>query len=188
MRAASEDVREAAAQLVAAKNPVILAGGDVALLKLTELAGVPVVTTSTAQGVIPEVHPLAMGSAGFCGWKSANVMMAAPDFVLVLGSRLAEWGIAQRYVLIMPKFVHVDADPAVLGNFYFPLLSIVADTKAFIEAAVGAGREVYLVGSISKRFAASPPRRRRRWRVEWHEAVRVPGFVKKKNVGGGNHV
>lgn len=140
MTATPDDVRETAKQLLAAKNPVIIAGGGVArsnagaaLLKLAELAGVPVVTTSTAQGVIPEVHPLAMGSAGFCGWRSANEMVGAADFALVIGSRLADWGIAQGYITKLPKFVHVDADRAVLGSFYYPHLSIVADAKAFIE-------------------------------------------------------
>ena len=139
-RACGEDVRQAAAQLVAAKNPAILTGGGVArcrggaaLLKLAEMAGVPVITTSTGAGVFPETHALAMGSAGFCGWKSANDMLAAADFALVLGSRLADWGIAQGYITKMPRFVHVDADPAVLGSFYFPVLSIVADAKMFME-------------------------------------------------------
>lgn len=143
LHAANEDVREAAAQLVAAKNPVILAGGGVArcrgsepLLKLAEMAGVPVVTTSTGAGVFPETHSLAMGSAGFCGWKSANDMLAAADFVLVLGSRLSDWGIAQGYIVKMPKFVHVDTDPTVLGSFYFPLLSVVADAKTFMEQLI----------------------------------------------------
>lgn len=143
LQASSDDVREAAAQLVAARNPVILAGGGVArsgggaaLLKLAELAGVPVVTSSTGAGVFPETHALAMGSAGFCGWKSANDMLEAADFALVLGSRLSDWGIAQGYIVKMPKFVHVDTDPVVLGSFYFPQLPIVADAKTFVEQLI----------------------------------------------------
>lgn len=140
MRASSEDVKATAAKLLAAKNPVILAGGGVArsnggaaLVKVAEMAGVPVVTTTPGQGVIPDIHPLAMGTTGFCGWKSANDMLSAADFVLVLGSRLSDWGVAQGYIFKMPEFVHVDTDPATLGSFYFPVLAIVADAKAFLE-------------------------------------------------------
>lgn len=140
MRASNEDVKATAAKLLAAKNPVILAGGGVvrsnggaALVKVAEMAGVPVVTTTPGQGVIPEVHPLAMGATGFCGCKSANDVLSAADFVLVLGSRLSDWGVAQGYIFKMPEFVQVDTDQATLGSFYFPVLPIVADAKAFLE-------------------------------------------------------
>lgn len=63
-------------------------------------------------------------------------MLAAADFVLVLGSRLSDWGIAQGYIVKMPKFVRIDTDPAVLGTFYFPLLFVVADAKTFMEQLI----------------------------------------------------
>lgn len=140
VRASNEDVKATAAKLLAAKNPIILAGGGVArsnggdaLVKVAEMAGVPVVTTTPGQGVISDDHPLAMGSTGFCGWKSANDALSAADFVLVLGSRLSDWGVSQGYIFKMPEFVHVDTDPGTLGSFYFPVLSVVADAKTFLE-------------------------------------------------------
>ena len=63
---------------------------------------------------------------------SANDALSAADFVLVLGSRLSDWGVAQGYIFKMPEFVHVDTDQATLGSFYFPVLAIVADAKAFL--------------------------------------------------------
>ncbi len=140
MSAAHEDVLETARRLVAAKNPIIIAGGGVArakggeaLKQLAELAGIPIVTTSNGSGVVTEMHPLVMGMAGFCGWKSANKVIEQADFALVLGSRLSDWGIAQGYCVKLPEMVHVDADPGVPGSFYLTHLSIVADAKTFAE-------------------------------------------------------
>lgn len=142
--AAAEDVAETARKLVAAKNPVIIAGGGVArakggeaLKKLAELAGIPIVTTSNGSGVVSELHPLVLGMAGFCGWKSANKMIEGADFALVLGSRLSDWGIAQGYCVRLPQIVHVDADPGVPGSFYLTHLSIHADAKSFAEQLAG---------------------------------------------------
>ncbi|CAD5372761.1 Cyclohexane-1,2-dione hydrolase [Rubrivivax sp. A210] len=145
MGASVEDVKQAVALLLKARNPVIIAGGGVvrskggaALKQLAELAGVPIVTTSTAQGVVPEAHPLVLGPAGFCGWRCANDLLKEADLALVVGSRLADWGIAQGYINKLPNIIHVDADAAVIGSFYFPTLSIVADAKSFLEQMVDA--------------------------------------------------
>ncbi len=141
--AAYEDVMETARKLVAAKNPIIIAGGGVArakggaaLQKLAELAGIPIVTSSNGSGVVTELHPLVLGMAGFCGWKSANKLIDQADFALVLGSRLSDWGIAQGYCVRLPEIVHVDTDPGVPGSFYLTHLSIQADAKSFAEQLV----------------------------------------------------
>lgn len=144
MQASIEDIREAAKLLLAAKKPVIILGGGVArsegageaVRALIEMVGVPFVTTSTAQGVVSEAHPLAMGPAGMCGWRCANETLHDADFALVIGSRLADWGIAQGYQMKLPKIVHVDNDAAVIGSFYFPEVSIVSDAKLFAEQMV----------------------------------------------------
>lgn len=142
--ASIEDVMETARQLVAAKNPIIIAGGGVArakggdaLRQLAELAGIPIVTTSNGSGVVTELHPLVLGMAGFCGWKSANKLIDQADFALVLGSRLSDWGIAQGYCVRLPKIVHVDTDPGVPGSFYLTQMSIHADAKSFAQQLIG---------------------------------------------------
>lgn len=138
--AAEADVREAARLLVAAENPVFLVGGGVVLSEageelraLAELAGVPFVTTTTAQGVVSEDHPLSLGTAGFAGWQCANDTLAGADLVLVLGSRLADWGYAQGWQAeLTATMVQVDTDVQRLGDFYATQLSIVADVKTFV--------------------------------------------------------
>jgi acetolactate synthase-1/2/3 large subunit len=139
-RADPADVAEAAKQLLAAERPVIVVGGGAVISDagedvraLAELAGVPVVTTTTAQGILSEEHPLSLGTAGMAGWSCANETLAEADFALIIGSRLSDWGLAQGFTAKLPaRIVQVDSDPAQLGEFYFPRLPIVADAKAFV--------------------------------------------------------
>ena len=89
----AEMVAAAAAMLVRAEAPVILAGGGsrgagAELLALAERLGAPVVTTLNAKGVLDERHPLSLG---------ANLRLAAArnrardaDVLLVVGSKLGE--------------------------------------------------------------------------------------------------
>ncbi|MBA3783849.1 MAG: acetolactate synthase, partial [Nocardioides sp.] len=58
---------EAVGRLASAKRPVILAGGGskpaaIELVRLAELLGAPVVTTTNGKGVLPEDHRLALGA------------------------------------------------------------------------------------------------------------------------------
>ena len=154
--ASVDSVRKATEELLAAKRPIIVVGGGVArndggaaVQALAELAGIPFVTTTTAQGVISEEHPLSMGPVGMCGWRCANETLAEADFALVLGSRLADWGVAQGFIAKIPPMVQVDTDPAQLGRFYFSRLSIVADAGTF-------ARQLLEVLAHHKAFVAVP--------------------------------
>jgi acetolactate synthase I/II/III large subunit len=146
--APARDVEETARELLAARRPVIIAGGGVVIAeageevrRLAELAGVPFITTTTSQGVISEDHPLALGTAGMAGWQCANEALAEADFVLVLGSRLADWGQAQGWMAkLAGRIVQVDSDQSRLGGFYFPARAIVADAKSFADQLTEAVR------------------------------------------------
>ncbi|MFT3864172.1 MAG: thiamine pyrophosphate-binding protein [Solirubrobacterales bacterium] len=85
----------AAAALVGAKSPIIVAGNGVRigaafaeLRGLAEALRIPVVTTNGGKGVFPEDHELALGLIGSFGLEAANGELAAADVVLVVGSRL----------------------------------------------------------------------------------------------------
>ena len=66
-----DKVSKAADMLAQAENPVLLVGGGVlisgameGLKELAELLTIPVVTTFTGKGVLPDDHPLALGVVG----------------------------------------------------------------------------------------------------------------------------
>lgn len=96
---AEVDLVAAAAQVLAnAKNPAILAGGGsthaaAQLRTLAESLNAPVVTTMNGKGVLPESHPLAIGSE--LRLEAGRNVLNEADAVLVVGSKIGEaelWG------------------------------------------------------------------------------------------------
>lgn len=86
-------IAEAAALLAGAARPAILAGGGsrgaaAELRRLAEQLDAPVVTTLNAKGVLPETHPLAVGSA--LRLAAGRRLAQEADVLLVVGSKLGE--------------------------------------------------------------------------------------------------
>jgi acetolactate synthase-1/2/3 large subunit len=138
--AAQKVVDAISEMLVGARRPVLIIGGGAVrsgaadeVRELAELLGIPVTTTHTSQGILPESHPLALGTSGPIGWPCANQVVAAADVVLAVGTRMSDWGWAQSYAADLPaRLVHIDADPAQIGNFYIPDIGVVGDAKTVL--------------------------------------------------------
>jgi acetolactate synthase-1/2/3 large subunit len=88
-------VRKAAQMLLAAKNPLILAGQGVhyaeagaLLAALAELIPAPVATTNPGKSAIPESHPLSLGASTRSRPKMFTDFMAKADVVFAIGSSL----------------------------------------------------------------------------------------------------
>ena len=88
-------VKTAARMLLAAKNPLLLAGQGVLyaqasdrLAALAELIPAPVVTTNPGKSAIPESHPLALGASTRSRPKMFTEFMAKADLVFAIGSSL----------------------------------------------------------------------------------------------------
>ena len=94
--AEQRQVEAAAAALLAAQKPVLIAGNGVRiaqgydqLRRLAEAAGLPVATTAAGKGCFAETHPLALGVFGTFGTEAANACVGEADLVLVVGSKLS---------------------------------------------------------------------------------------------------
>jgi acetolactate synthase I/II/III large subunit len=135
--------------------PLIVAGGGVnrsgAAAKLrgfAEEAGLPVVTTITGQGALPDEHPLAIGVIGDNGFHPhAAKAVEEADLLIYLGSKLGSvvtsgWTFPSD--LPQRRIVQVDIDPAVLGNATRNELSICADIGMLLDAL--AARWPYALG------------------------------------------
>ena len=90
-----DTVRKAAQMLLAAKNPLILAGQGVhyaeagaLLAALAELIPAPVATTNPGKSAIPESHPLSLGASTRSRPKMFTDFMAKADVVFAIGSSL----------------------------------------------------------------------------------------------------
>ena len=115
-------VAAAATALLAAKQPVVIAGNGVriaqaydALATLAEAAGLPVVTTAAGKGVFAETHPLALGVFGTFGTEAANAAVTSADLILAIGTKLGPSDTAwENRDLLDPTrqtFIQIDIEP-----------------------------------------------------------------------------
>jgi len=104
---------------------------------LVDLAGVPVLATPRGKGIVPEFDPRYVMVTGLGGHEANlhHLERYAPEFVLVLGTRLGEPSSGWNRRLVPPGgLVHVDIDATVPGTvFEGPVLAIQADIEAFLD-------------------------------------------------------
>lgn len=94
-----------AALVLAAKRPVIVAGGGVhysgatgVLKTFAEAHNIPVTETQAGKSALPWDHPLNLGPIGVTGGEPANIVCAEADLVLGVGTRFQDfttgsWGL-----------------------------------------------------------------------------------------------
>ena len=139
-----EGVKKAAAYLIAAKRPVIIAGWGVALSRaaneLTELAQLlqaPVATSPKAKGIFPESHPLSLGVLGFAGNPVAREYIIENDVDVLLGvgtsfSEMMTGGWDER---LRPSnhLIHLDIDFGKIGRNYCTSVGLVGDARMTLK-------------------------------------------------------
>ena len=103
------------APLRAARRPVILAGiaalrcaAGAELVRLAELAGIPVVVSPMAKGVFPEDHPYFAGVLDMAGHRVVWDLLAGADLILAAGfdpvELISPWSVAT-------PVLHLDTTP-----------------------------------------------------------------------------
>ncbi|MFW6204380.1 MAG: acetolactate synthase large subunit [Actinomycetota bacterium] len=151
----AKQVREAARLIVDAKRPVIYVGGGVIrarawgeLRKLADLTGMPVVTTLTARGALPDSHPQHLGMPGMHGTVAAVTSLQKSDLIIALGARFDD-RVTGKLSTFAPDatVVHADIDPAEISKNRtadVPIVGdgreVIADLTAAVEAEHAAGR------------------------------------------------
>lgn len=132
------DAVEAIAALVAAAPRIVIyagqgtAGDPAALLRLAETLGAAVATTTSARGVVPEDHPLAVRCDGES--ERLNTLVARADLVLALGVKFSHNGAhGFRLTLDRDRLVHVDASTDVLNGHYPSRIAVACDVPAFVR-------------------------------------------------------
>ena len=137
-----------AGQLRDAQRPVLLAGGGTRnaaaqVRQLAERAGLPVVHTLMATGVLPPDHPQLLGITGFWGSPTANHVVSAADVILALGTRFPEtdsssWEPGVTFAVPPSRLIHVDLDPFEPGRNYPSFLAATADAALALDAVTAA--------------------------------------------------
>ncbi len=131
-------IEEAAGLLEAAKRPVIVAGGGAIassagpeILTLAEGLSIPVATSLTGKGVIPDSHPLSVGVVGSYSQGAANRIVSQADLVLFIGSHTGDQ-VTHGWTVPPPgtPVIQIDIDPRELGRSYPNRVPLLGDAKA----------------------------------------------------------
>ncbi len=134
-------IKRAARLIKDAKRPVILAGHGVIisraydeLKELAEKAQIPVITTLLGISSFPETHVLSVGMPGMHGVASASLALDRADLIISLGSRFDD-RVTGRVSSFAPKakIIHVDVDPAAIGQNVKTHLPIVGDVRRVLR-------------------------------------------------------
>lgn len=134
----NDSVSDALALLRPARRVVILAGqGAVAaagqVRQLAEQVGAAVLSTTSARGILPEDHPLAVPT-DLRGAGGVNELLAASDLTLALGIKFSHNGaLGFGLRLAQDRLIHVDASPETLGANYPARLLVRADVGPWLN-------------------------------------------------------
>ena len=133
--------------LMAAKRPVIIAGGGAKhsqaseqILRLATRLHAPVVTTISGQGILPDEHELALGVIGDNGFHPhAHRAVEEGDVLLYVGCKMGSVSTI-KWTLPSPgterKILQIDLDPELLGNNYRNHLSVAGDARLVLKDLV----------------------------------------------------
>ncbi len=155
------ELQRAAAALVAAERPLLIAGGGVRwslaeqqLAAFAEAHGIPVVETTAGRTSLPAHHPLNCGPIGVTGCTSANAMAADADVVLAVGTRMQDFTTGSWTVFGDESARIVGLNAARFDATKHMCLPLVADAReGLIE--LGAALDSYRAGADWTARAAS---------------------------------
>ena len=134
-------IKRAARLIKDAKRPVILAGHGVIisraydeLKELAEKTQIPVITTLLGISSFPETHVLSVGMPGMHGVAYASLALDRSDLIISLGSRFDD-RVTGRVSAFAPKakIIHVDVDPAAIGQNVKTHIPIVGDIRRVLR-------------------------------------------------------
>jgi len=173
-------VDAAAAKLLKAKRPVILAGGGcleaeaaAEVKAVAEYLDAAVVVTMMGKGVFPEDHPLAAEHTGSNGTAVGNHMTLEADVILAVGTRFAEqtsssYKEGMSFNIPPTEIIHFDIDPTEIGKNYPTAIGAVCDAKAGLADLLDSLEDQGGAEGISR------PEYRTEiatWRKQWHETL-----------------
>src|SRR6201995_3553333 len=169
------------ATVVAAKKPLIYAGGGVILADaaselatLVDRLGIPVAHSLMGKGVLPDDHPFTLGMTGFWGTQYINDSCRNADVILALGTRFCEadsssWDPEYTFNIPPTRLIHIDIDPSEIGRNYPVEIGAIADLKQALTALNRVAKKAVPDGrrneALRKEIAA--------YRVEFKESNRA---------------
>jgi len=166
-------IAEAIALLREAERPVIIAGGGVhyseawtELLAFAETTGIPVVETFAGRGAIRQESPVRLGGGGVSGTRAAARAVATADFVLAIGTRLADFTTGSQGVFAAEGVRFVSINIVSRDAHRLGALPIVADARLALVALREAARAAGVRVDEARRAEIAG------WCAEWEDTLR----------------
>jgi 3D-(3,5/4)-trihydroxycyclohexane-1,2-dione acylhydrolase (decyclizing) len=104
--------------IMAAKRPVLIAGGGVlyggaceAVRGFAERHGVPVCETQAGKSSLAWDHPLQLGSVGVTGSPASNALASEADLILAVGTRLQDFTTGSNSLFTGARLVSLNVSP-----------------------------------------------------------------------------
>ncbi len=170
-----DDIDRAAAMLVAARAPLLLAGQGVLyaeasaeLLELAELLQAAVMTTNDGKSAFPEDHALALGTGGIVYSAHGKALLAEADVILGVGASLTPHRITSPALPRSAKVIHATNDARDLNKNYTTEIGILGDAKLVLRALTDCVRDRLKGAQRDDSMASRIAALRDPWLAEWH--------------------
>jgi acetolactate synthase-1/2/3 large subunit len=140
----AEKLGEAVDAIVAAKRPVIYAGGGAiasgasqVVAQMAELLNAPVLTSIKGKGVIPEVHELSLANLGT--ESAVRPLLEQADLAVVIGTRFSNRSTGKWSLRLPRRWVRIDIDEQQFSKTHPALgvrsvVEVVGDAKTTLAA------------------------------------------------------
>ncbi len=129
---------------VAAKKPVIVAGGGAIYSGATEIlhalatqTGIPVGETFAGKGAVRYDAPYSIGGLGATGTKYAIDIANEADVVIGIGTRYSDFTTASKSLFKNPDVRFININISEFDAFKHAALPIIGDAKATLEELTG---------------------------------------------------
>ncbi len=168
-----QDVKRAAAAILAAKRPVIYAGTGVQwaeawapLRRFAELLGAPVTTSLGGKSSFPETHPLSLGSGGNAVPKPVHHFVANADLIIGIGCSFTETNFGIKFPK-GKKFIQATLDPDHLAKDVPLVAALLGDAGLVLEALIGELSQTIKSPRDTSAVVAEITKVREEWMAEW---------------------
>lgn len=170
------DVDDAAKRLLAASNPVILAGQGVLyaeasaeLVALAELLQAPVMTTVDGKSAFPENHALALGSGGntFNG-PGQMYFYSRADAIFAIGTGLNNHPLTTPPLPKGVPIIHATNDTRDLHKTNETEIALLGDARLTLSHLITAVKERLSGKLLNRNPAVELATERAAWEARWH--------------------
>ncbi len=127
--------------LKTAKQPVVIAGtgawqsgAEAELKTFIEKTGMPILTSLSGRGMVPDDHPFCFEGAVAVRPGCSFTAYFETDLIIILGSRICLYYLFGDLFNPAAKMVQVDIEPEEIGRNKTIDLPVVSDVKAFLKA------------------------------------------------------